>query len=139
MLGKQYDKEIGEWFGPSTISVVLKSLVQNHKESDLEVYMASDGVIYLDELSPLDSTFKPVLILIPLRLGLDKLNPVYIPGLKLILEMESCVGIAGGKPNSSFFFVGYEGENIIYLDPHAIRQGIPFLNRTVYANQVLFL
>ncbi len=24
LLGKQYDKEIGEWFGPSTISQVLR-------------------------------------------------------------------------------------------------------------------
>jgi cysteine protease ATG4 len=133
LLGLNYDKEIGQWFGPSTISVVLKSLVQNHKESKLEVFMASDGVVYLDELSPTDSKFKPVLILIPLRLGLDKLNPVYIPGLKLIFEMECCVGIAGGKPNSSFFFIGYEGENMIYLDPHAIRQAVTVKDITSYS------
>lgn len=28
LLGKQYDKEIGEWFGPSTISQVLRYEIQ---------------------------------------------------------------------------------------------------------------
>ena len=60
----------------------------------MSLHIASDGVIYKDEVkklfaatSPDDGGFKgknkAVLILVPLRLGLDNLNPVYYPALKV--------------------------------------------------------
>lgn len=99
----------------------------------MALYVASDGVIFKDELkaavavtsstanesttaasssSSSSSSFswKPVLILVPIRLGVDRLNAVYIPGLKSCFAARHCVGVAGGKPNSSYFFVGYSGE-----------------------------
>lgn len=48
-------------------------------------------------------------ILVPLRLGLDKLNEDYLPGLHSIFKMPQCVGIIGGKRAHSVYFVGFHG------------------------------
>ncbi|KAJ1564956.1 Cysteine protease atg4, partial [Nowakowskiella sp. JEL0078] len=126
LLGKQYDKDIGEWFGPSTISNVLKSLIQTHKDSSMGLHVCTDGGVYKDqvletllkeeneEMRSLHVSganrkkYRPLLMLVPLRLGIDNLNPVYIPALKKCFEMQHCVGVAGGRPNSSLFFIGVE-------------------------------
>src|SRR5882762_6711373 len=36
------------------------------------------------------------------------------------------VGIAGGRPSSSYYFVGSQADNLFYLDPHHARPAIPF-------------
>jgi hypothetical protein len=47
-----------------------------------------------------------------------QLNPVYVPQLQAVLRFPQSVGIVGGRPSSSLYFVGYQGESVIYLDPH---------------------
>ena len=36
------------------------------------------------------------------------------------------VGIAGGRPSSSYYFVGAQADSLFYLDPHHARPAIPF-------------
>jgi cysteine protease ATG4 len=50
-----------------------------------------------------------LILLIPLRLGVDKVNPLYIPQLKDVLENKLSLGIIGGKPKQSLYFVGFQG------------------------------
>ncbi|KAJ3128034.1 Cysteine protease atg4 [Physocladia obscura] len=118
LIGTQYDKNIGEWFGPTTISQVLKVLHENQQSNtNLVIHVVSDGVLLLDELNALcirkdddgKSSWSSVLILIPVRLGLDSLNSVYYESIKKCLKMPFSVGIAGGRPNSSLYFMGVEG------------------------------
>jgi len=40
--------------------------------------------------------------------------------------MQQSVGIAGGRPSSSHYFVGVQGDYFFYLDPHETRPGLPF-------------
>ncbi|KAG1047456.1 hypothetical protein G6F43_010096 [Rhizopus delemar] len=164
LLGKQLGKNIGEWFGPSTISQVIQALVSDFAPANLSVYVAADGVIYRDDVNDVatgkkprgdfsylsslaDSkgreeakhlydtstpqsstvktdTFKPVLILVALRLGIDSLHPTYYGGLKACFELPSFVGIVGGRPNSSLYFIGLKGDELIYLDPHYSRPAL---------------
>jgi cysteine protease ATG4 len=61
------------------------------------------------------------LLLIPLVLGIGKLNPDYYPQLRAVLAMPHSVGIVGGRPGSSVYVVGCQGESLLYLDPHTIQ------------------
>jgi cysteine protease ATG4 len=70
------------------------------------------------------TSWKPILILAPLRLGIDALHPNYYATLKALFQLPWFVGIAGGKPNSSLYFIGCQGDDFIYLDPHFSRPAL---------------
>lgn len=79
----------------------------------------------------------------PVRLGIQCLNPIYIPTLKTFLTLPQSLGIIGGKPHSSFYFIGYQGivfplnltladlikiatadNNVLYMDPHFVQPAV---------------
>ncbi|XP_061635410.1 cysteine protease ATG4C isoform X1 [Phyllopteryx taeniolatus] len=59
-----------------------------------------------------------VIILIPVRLGGEKINPEYFNFAKRILSLEYCIGIIGGEPKQACYFVGFQDDSLIYMDPH---------------------
>lgn len=144
--GKRLGKEVGEWFGPSTAAGAIKKLVDDFPEAGLGVTLSSDGVIYLDQVRSQaqmpsssglrsgsnnssgsgNSWTRPVLVLIGVRLGLEGVHPMYYDSIKATFSFPHSVGIAGGRPSSSYYFVGYQGNNLFYLDPHHVRPSIPF-------------
>ncbi|KAG5671847.1 hypothetical protein PVAND_002021 [Polypedilum vanderplanki] len=69
-------------------------------------------------------TWKQLILLIPLRLGHEKLNPIYSDCLKAMLSLEWCIGIIGGRPKHSLYFVGYQDDKLIHLDPHYSQSNI---------------
>lgn len=116
----------GEWFGPSAASLSIKRLCANFDGKGaprLKVFISENCNLYDDEIkATFDSNKCPLLILFPIRLGIDKINSIYYPSLLQLLSLESSVGIAGGKPSSSYYFFGYQGSNILYLDPHNLQE-----------------
>lgn len=67
-------------------------------------------------------SWSPVLLLVPLVLGLgEKINERYIPLLAKVLTFPQSVGIVGGRPGSSLYFVGCQDENVFFLDPHTVQ------------------
>lgn len=60
----------------------------------------------------------PLLVLCGLRLGIDNVNPIYWDSLRQMLSLPQSVGIAGGRPFTSHYFFGFQGEQLFYLDPH---------------------
>ncbi len=65
-----------------------------------------------------------MILLIPVRLGVEKLDSRYIEGLKKCLQMEQSLGFVGGKPRSSLYFVGYQSDRLLYLDPHTVQHAM---------------
>ena len=123
---------------------VKESAKENLDLASLHVYVAQDCTIYNQDIfdecysqenqsvpwrhqnnfsSPARArreitTWKSLVLLIPLRLGHEKLNPIYGDCLKAMLSLEWCIGIIGGRPKHSLYFVGYQDDKLIHLDPH---------------------
>eukprot|EP00741_Cyanophora_paradoxa_P001830 tig00000507_g1773.t1 len=110
-------KRAGEWYGPSSACLVLRELVERARPGGLRVLLSDDGCIYRDQLLPSaaassssgPAAFDPVLILVPARLGLEGLNPVYVPALQALYRVPEFVGVLGGRPRSSLYFVACQG------------------------------
>lgn len=110
----------GEWFGPSAAASSIQAL-QNSHSHDLRVYISSGSDVYEDlflKTATKDGVFCPTLILLGLRLGIDSVNKVYWDSIKYFLSCSQAIGIAGGRPSSSHYFYGYQGNHLFYLDPH---------------------
>ena len=58
---------------------------------------------------------KGVLIIVPRRLGTNFVQPLYYNQLFSSFQIPQSVGIIGGKPNNSFYFIGYQGDFIIFF------------------------
>lgn len=81
--------------------------------------------------SPTDSgCWRPMLLFIPLRLGLSNLNPFYTKVLKNTFTMKQSLGILGGKPRHAVWFIGYTGDDLICLDPHTTQATVNLSNST---------
>ncbi|XP_042388716.1 cysteine protease ATG4B-like isoform X2 [Zingiber officinale] len=66
----------------------------------------------------------PILLLVPLVLGLEKINPRYIPLLWEMFAFPQCLGILGGKPGASTYTDGVQDEKALYLDPHEVQSAV---------------
>lgn len=55
-------------------------------------------------------SWRALILLVPVRLGVEKLNSVYGPCLTAVLTLENCIGIIGGRPKHSLYFVGFQGK-----------------------------
>uniref|UniRef100_A0A8C6NV12 Cysteine protease n=1 Tax=Nothobranchius furzeri TaxID=105023 RepID=A0A8C6NV12_NOTFU len=146
-MGVGEGKPIGQWYGPNTVAQVLKKLAVFDTWSRLVVHVAMDNTVIIEEISECscDATWmvelfccfkyhsrtgvptalwKPLVLLIPLRLGLSDINEAYIDTLKQCFMLPQSLGVIGGKPNSAHYFIGYVGEELIYLDPHTTQPAV---------------
>lgn len=127
VTGQGEGKSIGEWFGPTTIAHVLKNLSLYDEWQSLVVYVAMDMMVIIDEVLELClprgcKQWKPLLLIVPVRLGITTVNPVYLNSLKKSFRYKQSLGIIGGKPNLALYFMGYVGNEIVYLDPHTTQK-----------------
>lgn len=69
-----------------------------------------------------NDVWKPLLLIVPLRLGLNEVNPIYIDGLKKCFQIPGSIGMIGGRPNQALYFIGFVGDDALYLDPHTTQR-----------------
>ncbi|CAI5991912.1 unnamed protein product, partial [Closterium sp. NIES-65] len=75
------------------------------------------------------SAWRAVLILVPLVLGVDHMDARYQEALRRTFTFPQSVGIAGGKPHTSLYFIGTHQNDVLFLDPHYPQQRIEQLAR----------
>ncbi|XP_078004038.1 cysteine protease ATG4A isoform X2 [Phascolarctos cinereus] len=146
-MGVGEGKSIGEWFGPNTVAQVLKKLALFDEWNSLAVYVSMDNTVVIEDIKKMchmcppnlthdslssswnglgwntscpghTSGWRPLLLIVPLRLGINQINPVYVDAFKECFKMPQSLGALGGKPNSAYYFIGFLGDELIYLDPH---------------------
>lgn len=131
-MGVSEGKDIGQWFGPNTVAQVLKKLIKFDHGNSLVIHVALDNLVIISEIRDLcindtssDITatkWNPLLLIVPLRLGLSEINSIYADGLKKCFQFKQSLGVIGGKPNVALYFIGYVGSEVIYLDPHTTQK-----------------
>ncbi|XP_041050643.1 cysteine protease ATG4A isoform X1 [Carcharodon carcharias] len=153
-MGVGEGKSVGEWYGPNTVAQVLKKLALFDDWNALAVYISMDNTVVIEDIKKLckhwsencrlqtDTSlyrgdvsknqtvsvhcrdWKPLLLIIPLRMGINHINPVYIHALKECFKMPQSLGVLGGKPNNAYYFIGFLGDELIYLDPHTTQAAV---------------
>ncbi|KAL4491249.1 hypothetical protein ABPG72_021635 [Tetrahymena utriculariae] len=69
-------------------------------------------------------TKNKLFLLLPCRLGLDEISETHIEIMKKLLSLNQSVGMIGGKPNKAHYFLGFIGNDLLYLDPHYIKESV---------------
>lgn len=114
----------GEWFGPSLTAQVIQKLAQQYHKCGIDQCIVSidSANVYLDEINRIyeANPQSKILILLCVMLGLKSVPERYHSSIKHILACPQSVGIAGGKPSSSYYFIGFDENQLIYLDPHRV-------------------
>ncbi|KAE8131147.1 putative cysteine protease atg4 [Aspergillus pseudotamarii] len=121
----------GEWFGPSATARCIEALSAQCGNIAPRVYVTNDtSDVYEDSFLRVarngSGSIQPTLILLGTRLGIDNVTPVYWDGLKAVLQLPQSIGIAGGRPSASHYFIGTQGSHLFYLDPHTTRPALPY-------------
>jgi hypothetical protein len=124
--GAKHHIPVGKWFNPTGIGYTIKDLVSKTPETNniLQVVMSKDGCVYEKEILDIlqnNINKKNVLVLIPVMLGIDKINESCCQSLLKCFETKFSLGIVGGKPRQSFYFIGKSDNNVFFLDPHVVK------------------
>lgn len=131
--GARLGKRPGDWYGPASVAHALRAAVQaagreSRELAELAVCVAQESTVYAadirTECTRLDLTWRPLVLLVPVKLGSEKINLAYGPCLTSLLTLEQCIGVIGGRPKHSLYFVGYQEDKLIHLDPHYCQETV---------------
>lgn len=84
----------------------------------------STKAVEATELNDSSSYWRPLVLFIPLRLGLTEINPLYFRSLKATFALPQSLGILGGRPNHALYLIGCVGDDLVYLDPHTTQTAV---------------
>ncbi|WKX95534.1 hypothetical protein Q1695_012192 [Nippostrongylus brasiliensis] len=126
----EYDENpIGKWYTPSQVIFLFKKALRTSASPltcDLSLMLANDGRVIVDDAErECHYWSKRLLLFIPLRLGTNVVNPIYTDHICQLLSQKTCLGLLGGRPDHSLYFIGYYDNHVIYLDPHVAQEYAP--------------
>lgn len=126
-LGEALGKKAGDWYAPGFVAHLFREAVklaskENYEFDSLNVSVAQNNTVYIEDVLKdclgSNGSWKSLILLIPVRLGVEKFNSIYAPCLTSLFSLKQCIGIIGGRPKHSMYFVGFQDEYLIHLDPH---------------------
>ncbi|XP_024380625.1 cysteine protease ATG4B isoform X2 [Physcomitrium patens] len=146
--GRPFGLAAGSWLGPYALCRTLEALAKADEDQNAKkggkralpfaVYVVSgetegdrggapvrcveDAAVLCSKWGEATEEWSPLVVLVPLVLGLDKLNPRYLPSLRATFTLPQSLGVAGGKPGASTHLIGVQGDQAMYLDPHENQQ-----------------
>ena len=133
-------KGAGEWYGAHSISQVIRSVNEkyNSQYSTLKILTFNDGIIYKEEITQPIEEHKNNgwLVIVPLRMGLKKIDKCYYTQIKEALSWPFSVGILGGKSTYALYWIGYYNEKLITLDPHTEQDSVNEINDKTFPSFV---
>lgn len=91
-------------------------LPRNESETDSSVKVnvgQASAKMLTPDMCPECENWRSVLIMVPVRLGGESLNPIYHPCIYSLFTHDLSVGIIGGRPKHSLYFVGFQGKVIL--------------------------
>lgn len=149
---REYGKKPGEWYNPSMVgNVMYKAMLDARRSAALielsqtVVYVAQDNCIFADDLleccgvkndGASGVNWRSPLLFIPVRLGVDHVNSAYFECLQKFLENRYSIGFIGGRESSSYYFMGYQQNELVYLDPHYVQDSEARESSNYHASQV---
>ena len=115
--------KIGKWYGPSSICFIMSNLINYHSLYDFHVIHYTERIIYYKEIIKYLESYKKILILLSMRLGISKIPQEYLEQITNIIKNNKFAGIIGGKDNSSLYILGIDNnEQLIFSDPHFVNE-----------------
>ena len=105
------DEELSDFEILSLSSIECGEIVNNNLESDKYIFNNKKYI------------FKHKFILfVSVRHGLYTLEEDYYNEVLKVFDIETNIGMIGGKNTRAFYFIGKCGNNLIFLDPHYVQQ-----------------
>lgn len=110
---------------------MLKQLNKSNRPlPNFAMVVCNDGNVFLDKIQKKIDKGQSVFVSIPVRLGLNSIQPEYLSCLKKVFDFDQTVGICGGRESNALYFVGIinpqsKDPKLIYLDPHFVQEAIP--------------
>jgi cysteine protease ATG4 len=111
----------GTYSQPSMIAAAIARLLAPFSNP---VHIVSNGLISLNDIGGYFRDDAPLLLLVPVMLGVRKLDRTYDNFVKASLNRPQSIGIVGGTRKKSFLFVGYTGGELLYFDPHCVMNAV---------------
>eukprot|EP00826_Nyctotherus_ovalis_P045639 TRINITY_DN5072_c0_g2_i2.p1 TRINITY_DN5072_c0_g2~~TRINITY_DN5072_c0_g2_i2.p1 ORF type:complete len:402 (-),score=79.18 TRINITY_DN5072_c0_g2_i2:106-1311(-) len=144
-MALNYDKLPGEWLNQTAVAYVLRDLNLKYMPYDIDVVVCTNGIIYrnelignetledandfevikeedYDEFEKVNKKTDPGKIIFALcTLGMKTPSRQHLKRLQELFAFPQLVGLMGGRKNEALFFVGYQDDDLIFLDPHFVQ------------------